>query len=500
MTFTSLTFICFLPLVFALYWIVAKPQRQNIVLVLASYLFYGWWDYRFCALILFSSLLDFAIGWYLGKAKTRQRRKILLTLSVVANLGLLGVFKYFNFFAESFASLAGGLGWVPGDVTLNIVLPVGISFYTFQTLSYSIDIYRGKIRATGNLINYLAFVSFFPQLVAGPIERASNLLPQFAKSRAFDQQLARSGCRLILWGFFKKVVIADRLAVIVDQVYGQPEASSGPLLAFATFCFAFQIYCDFSAYSDIAIGTARLFGIRLMRNFAYPYFSQSVSEFWRRWHISLSTWFRDYVYIPLGGSRTTGFRRSRNLLTTFVVSGLWHGAGWQFLAWGGIHGGAVAASHGGGGHPSGTSKDSQPVRQAKRSDSPVPGGDKNLPRLRTILKIMTTFGIVCLCWVFFRASSIGDAMLIIGRIGSDWISISAWQELGAYASEGKIVKRSVFLLTGFVLFEWIQRRKMCPLDIGGPAVIRWATYTLVFWGTLYYMIPSAGQQFIYFEF
>ena len=328
MTFTSLTFIGFLPLVFALYWLLRTPRRQNLILILASYLFYGWWDYRFCALILFSSLLDFVLGWYLGQARSKRARKWLLGASLFANLGMLGLFKYFNFFAGSFSHLATGFGWTPGSVTLNIILPVGISFYTFQTLSYSIDIYRGKIRATKNILDYLAFVSFFPQLVAGPIERASHLLPQFEKLRRFDQGLARSGCRLILWGFFKKIVIADRLGVVVDQFYAQPELVSGPLLAFATVSFAFQIYCDFSAYSDIAIGTGRLFGIRLMRNFAYPYFSQSVGEFWRRWHISLSTWFRDYVYIPLGGSQQGSFRRTRNLLATFF--------GKRFMAWCGL--------------------------------------------------------------------------------------------------------------------------------------------------------------------
>ncbi len=519
MTFTSLTFICFLPLIFALYWILAKPKSQNILLIVASYVFYGWWDYRFCALILASSLVDFALGYWMDQSNSQRRRKALLVSSLVLNLGLLGLFKYFNFFAESFTAMAGGLGWSPDPITLNVILPVGISFYTFQTLSYTIDIYRRQIRASHSLINYLAFVSFFPQLVAGPIERASNLLPQFAKRRKFDLAQARSGCRLILWGFFKKVVIADRLAIIVDQVYSQPESVAGPLLAFATVCFAFQIYCDFSAYSDIAIGTARLFNITLMRNFAYPYFSQSINEFWHRWHISLSTWFRDYIYIPLGGSRQGSAKKTRNLLATFVVSGFWHGAGWQFLAWGGIHGGAVAAVHGAGrvtrrGKAKARHKSSEPnpkqtlttvsatePKHKSKRKQPVPGGERLIPHPKTSLKMLLTFSIVCLCWVFFRADSIGDACMIIGRIFTDIGNLPAWHALSEFVLDDKQTKRAVVIVLAFVSIEWLQRRKMCPLDMSNaPVFIRWTAYTLLLWYTLCYMTPSASQQFIYFEF
>ena len=496
MTFTSLTFICFLPLVFALYWLLRKPERQNLLLIVTSYIFYGWWDYRFCALILFSSLLDFGIGWLLDQTQSQRRRKLLLAASIITNVGLLGLFKYFNFFTDSFSTLATTLGWSPDPTTLKLILPVGISFYTFQTLSYTIDIYRRQIRATHNLVDYLAFVSFFPQLVAGPIERAANLLPQFAAPRKFDAPLARSGCRLILWGFFKKLVIADRLSVIVDQIYSDPTAHGGPLLAFATVAFAFQIYCDFSAYSDIAIGTARLFSIRLMRNFAYPYFSQSISEFWRRWHVSLSTWFRDYVYIPMGGSRVSKTRRSINLLTTFVVSGFWHGAGWQFLAWGGIHGGAVAAGYGGR-----KPAESLPENKTAEDGSPTPGGERFIPNFKTAWKITLTFSIICLCWVFFRAESFGDALFVVRKILTDCFSAAGWQELSAFTNDSKLVKRALIVVLGLVLLEWIQRRKMCPLDMGNtPKPIRWAAYTMLLWTTVYYMMPSAGQQFIYFDF
>ena len=312
-TFASLTFFLFLPLVFALHWVQRNRTGQNVVLILASYLFYGWWDYRFCGLMLISSLVDFTMGRALSRTVSTNHRRLWLAISLVNNLGLLGFFKYFNFFRENFVQLTQQVGWQVNAGTLEIILPVGISFYTFQTLSYTIDVYRKRLEPTASLTQYLAFVSFFPQLVAGPIERATSLLPQLPHRRNFDETLSREGLRQILWGLIKKLILADRLAVIVDTYYGDPTPRTGPMLALGTICFAFQIYCDFSAYSDLAIGTARLFGIRLSRNFAYPYFAQSPSEFWRRWHISLSTWFRDYVYVPLGGNRTSPTRCSGHL-------------------------------------------------------------------------------------------------------------------------------------------------------------------------------------------
>ena len=319
MHFTSLTFILFLTVVFGLYWSLRASRHQNLIIVLASYTFYGWWDYRFCTLILISSLIDFLIGRKIGQTENKASRKLLLTISLTCNLGLLALFKYYGFFAENFLAFAQSFGWTPNDLTLNLVLPVGISFYTFQTLSYTIDVYRGQLKPSTSVIDYLAFVSFFPQLVAGPIERGTNLLPQFQKQRSFNVEDATDGCRLILWGFFKKLAIADILAVPVDAAYDHWDEASGAQLGLATVFFAFQIYCDFSAYSDIAIGTARLFSIKLMRNFAYPYFSQSLSEFWGRWHISLSTWFRDYVYIPLGGNRNGSIAMHRNIILTLSL-------------------------------------------------------------------------------------------------------------------------------------------------------------------------------------
>lgn len=340
MVFNSAAFLVFFLLFFQLYWWINKKasvNTRNLLIIVGSYLFYGWWDWRFLSLMFISSLTDYLVGLnivrYLG-----VRRKLLLVISLVVNLGVLGFFKYFNFFIDSFSTLLGFLPFEINTVTLNVILPVGISFYTFQTLSYAIDVYRGKIKQEKNILSFFAFVSFFPQLVAGPIERASNLLPQFNSKKYFDYAKVISGLRLMLWGMFKKVVIADNLGILVDQLYGQSEGLSGLATIVGSLLFAFQIYADFSGYSDIAIGTGRTLGFDLMKNFKTPYFSSSFREFWQRWHISLSTWFRDYVYIPLGGNRSGRYRVYFNLLLTFLLSGLWHGADVTFLIWGGVHG------------------------------------------------------------------------------------------------------------------------------------------------------------------
>jgi alginate O-acetyltransferase complex protein AlgI len=490
MTFTTLTYLLFLPLVFAIYWSLRSRPAQNVLLLVCSYVFYGWWDWRFCALMLGSSLVDYFVGLRLAKTESQSGRRGLLTLSLVTNLGLLGVFKYFNFFAESFQALALQCGWEVGGSTLRIILPVGISFYTFQTLGYTIDVYRRHIQPSRNLIDYLAFVSFFPQLVAGPIERASAMLPQFAQQRRLDFEMASDGCRQILWGFVKKLVIADRLAVVVDPYFAQPDAYSGPQLMLATVFFAFQIYCDFSAYSDIAIGTAKLFGIRLMRNFAYPYFSRSVSEFWRRWHISLSTWFRDYVFVPLGGSRCSPLRRTANLVVTFLVSGLWHGAAWRFVIWGGINGAATAG---------GTA-----VNAGGRTTSPAqdtPGGEPNLPGPATLLKMGSTFAIICAAWIFFRAESLGDAILVLQTIVRDAFSSTAYLSVLDSFDQDKFMRKTAVLLLLFVIWEWSQRRHECPLVFQRwPVPMRWSAYTAMLWMTIYWMPQTGGQEFIYFEF
>ncbi len=340
MLFNSIEFAIFLPVVFVLYWFVThiNLKLQNFLLLAASYLFYGMWDWRFLSLIVFSSFVDYFVGIGLHQTNDKKRRKILLLISILINLGFLGFFKYFNFFAESFANVFTLLGHPIKATTLNIILPVGISFYTFQTLSYSIDIYKRKLEPTKDIIAFFAFVSFFPQLVAGPIERASNLLPQFYKHRTFSYESASQGFKYMLKGFFMKIVVADRLAIYVDSVFSNYTAYSGLTYILAMLFFAFQIYGDFAGYSYIAIGVAKFFGFDLMINFNRPYLAKSIKDFWSRWHISLSTWFRDYVYIPLGGNRVSSFRISFNLLATFIISGFWHGANWTFIVWGTIHG------------------------------------------------------------------------------------------------------------------------------------------------------------------
>ncbi len=393
MIFNSLDFGFFLPIVFIIYWggLRNNIHQQNIFLLIASYLFYGWWDWRFLFLIFFSTLVDFFVGLKLDNEDKPFHRNLLLATSLFTNLGILGFFKYYNFFLDNAIVAFQFLGFPIQLTHLDIILPVGISFYTFQTLSYTIDIYNRKLKPTRNFIAFSAFVSFFPQLVAGPIERASHLLPQFSVKRSLNPPLFVSGLEKILWGLVKKVVIADRLALFVNEVYAYPEEYKGFVLVLATLFFAFQIYCDFSGYSDIAIGTAALFGFDLVENFRSPYFSKSLTEFWRRWHISLSTWFRDYVYIPLGGNQTSKSRWRMNIMIVFIVSGLWHGASWNFIIWGAIHGLVLILE----------SLFKNPLQKRK---------------MNLQLRGVATFMVVCLGWVFFRAQSLEDAFYIVGHI------------------------------------------------------------------------------------
>jgi len=491
MTFTTVTFVVFLALVFALYWIARRRTLQNLLLVAASYFFYAWWDWRFCFLMLSSSLVDYSVGLGLNVTKGRARRRLLLLTSIVCNLGLLGFFKYYGFFAANLQALTTAIGWRLDELTLRLILPVGISFYTFQTMSYTIDVYRGRLRATANLIDYCCYVSFFPQLVAGPIERATRLLPQFTRPRTFDYATAADGCRQILWGFFKKMVLADNLGAIVDSIYNNPQAATGPQLALATVCFAYQIYCDFSAYSDIAIGTAKLFGIRLMRNFAYPYFSQNLEEFWRRWHISLSTWFRDYVYIPLGGSRVGRPRKAFNAIVTFLLSGLWHGASWSFVAWGAANGVGVLP---------------RLLRRGKAlKAADTPGGAGFLPTAGALGRMLLTFAITCLLWVLFRAATIPDAtwnqaLLIYRSMFAEAFSPAGYQALWRMLAEEGWMRRTLYFLAGFVGIEWLQRRREHALSLDRwPPWARWALYTLIIWVTLDVGTRVSGA-FLYFQF
>ena len=402
MLFNTVDFAVFLPIVLLLYWSVFKNslRLQNIFIVLVSYFFYACWDWRFLGLIFLSSLVDYTIGLQFNKPLSQQYKKYLLGFSVLFNLGLLFTFKYFNFFIDTFTSVFSFFGTQIQPTSISIILPVGISFYTFQTLSYTIDLYKEKITPTKNIVAFFAFVSFFPQLVAGPIERASRLLPQFAKKRKFEYSKQVDGLRLILGGLFKKMVIADNCALLANQIFDSyPTQSGSTLLAGAVF-FAFQIYGDFSGYSDIAIGSSRLLGFDLMKNFNFPYLSQNMSEFWKRWHISLSSWFRDYVYIPLGGSRVSNGRLVLNIVIVFLVSGLWHGANLTFVFWGGIHALFVI-----------------PVIVLHKKYK-AHGPSAPVALWRQLLNIGATFTMVVLAWVFFRAPTITDAFGYIDIIFS----------------------------------------------------------------------------------
>ena len=479
MTFATLTFLIFFVVVFALYWSLRSRPKQNVLLVSAGYIFYGWWDWRYCLLMVAASFLDYFVGLGLNKTDHPLKRKLFLTCGLAGNLGMLGFFKYFNFFAENFQMLAAQLGWRVDAITLKVVLPVGISFYTFQTMSYSIDIYRRKMRGTNQLLEYLAYVSFFPQLVAGPIERATHLLPQFFRGRVFSPAQAEDGCRQILWGLFKKMAIADNLAPIVEAAFSDPSAYNGAELALATVLFALQIYCDFSGYSDIAIGLARLLGFELMRNFACPYFSQSIGEFWRRWHISLSTWFKDYVYFPLGGSRVSQPRMVFNVMVTFMLSGLWHGASWNFLIWGALNGAGVLP-------------DILRPNHARRNPSERP---IEQPGVVAFLKVFVTFAFICVGWVFFRAATLGDALLVLRRIGASFPS-SAGGLVRYDPTDGRI-----FFLIGLLLaLEWWKRGHVHPLVFDGwPRPVRWVAYTVLFWSVVY-LGTYGSSTFIYFQF
>jgi alginate O-acetyltransferase complex protein AlgI len=479
MLFNSIEFAVFLPIVFALYWIVPSKQLRwrNLVLLLASYVFYGWWDWRFLGLVAFSSFVDYIVGRALGPARSHSFRRSLLLVSVGVNIGFLGFFKYFNFFAENFYAAFTLFGQPVADpIRLSIILPVGISFYTFQTLSYSIDVYRRKMEPTEDPVAFFAFVSFFPQLVAGPIERAAHLLPQFLSTRRFSYEEATDGMRLILWGLCKKIVIADVCAVHVNTVFGNPGAQSGSTLLLGAVFFAFQIYGDFSGYSDIAIGCAKLFGFRLTRNFAYPYFSRDIAEFWRRWHISLSSWFRDYVYIPMGGSRCGPWRSSVNIIVVFVVSGFWHGANWTFIVWGLINALFILPL--------------VLLRRHRVYTNQVAQG-RLLPSPLEIMQMAGTFGITVIAWVFFRSESLAHAQLYLQRMFSP--SLFSIPQTGS-----RWLLLSIVVMVGI---EWIQRARAHPLDLVAlkiPRVLRWPIYYALL--LLIYVHSGSPQDFIYFQF
>ena len=484
MLFNSLEFLLFLPLVFVLYWFVFKKnlQVQNILVIVASYVFYGWWDWRFLFLIVFSTLLDYYVGQRIHRnLDDRKKAKLWLYVSVFCNVGLLGFFKYYNFFVDSFVDAFAAAGYQIKSVwTLRIILPVGISFYTFQTMSYSFDIYYEKLRPTRNLISFAAFVAFFPQLVAGPIERASNLLGQMNSKRVFDYAQAVGGLKLILWGFFKKLVIADSLAPIVDDIFTNYSDYPASTLVLGAIFFSFQIYGDFSGYSDIAIGTAKLFGIELMSNFKFPNFSRNIAEYWRRWHISLSTWFREYLYIPLGGSRAGMTASIRNVAIIFLVSGLWHGANWTFVFWGGVHALLYVPIFLSG-------------RNRLYTDNSI-AQHQWFPSLVEILQVISTFVLVTFAWIFFRSESLGDAFAYIGRIGSD-LSYGDYRHPMGYRMWDFFV-----LLALFTGYEYLIRKdERRPFPFKSP-VVRFCLYTLAILGMLLFYDDGVNRSFIYFQF
>jgi alginate O-acetyltransferase complex protein AlgI len=480
MLFNSLNFAFFLPVIFILYWLLNKQSLriQNILLLVASYYFYSCWDYRFLFLLIFSTLLDYFTGIKMAEASTPRSKKGWFWLSVLVNLGFLGVFKYYNFFGQSFVDMFSHLGVHLQLSTINVILPVGISFYTFHGLSYVIDIYKDRIKPERNFIDYSLFVSFFPLLVAGPIERATHLLPQLKKKRYFDYSKAIDGLRQILWGLFKKVVIADNCAEYANLIFNHSSNYSGSSLVLGALLFAFQIYCDFSGYSDIAIGSAKLFGIDLLRNFAFPYFSRDIAEFWRRWHISLSSWFKDYLYIPLGGSKGGLWMRVRNTFIIFIVSGFWHGANWTFVIWGALNALFIMPSI---------------IFKTNRSNLEIVAKGKSLPSLRELFDILLTFSLTLIAWIFFRSASVGQALQIIGGIFSkDLFKMPQ-------TSPRPVILVIIIL---FVIIEWIGREGRYAIENVGirwTPVLRWSFYSFIIVCIGMYM-QTSGSDFIYFQF
>ncbi|MBG65826.1 MAG: membrane-bound O-acyltransferase family protein [Flavobacteriales bacterium] len=483
MLFNSIDFAVFLPIVFFLYWFIAKNniKFQNLLIVIASYVFYGWWDWRFLSLILFSTIIDYTVGQKLRTEEKQSKRKILLWLSITVNLGFLGFFKYYNFFLENFINAFSLFGMNVNANSLNIILPVGISFYTFQTLSYTIDIYKKKLEPTKDFIAFSAFVCFFPQLVAGPIERATNLLPQFYKKRIFEYHKAVDGMRQILWGLFKKIVIADNCAEFANMIFNNSAEMNGSTLFLGAIFFTFQIYGDFSGYSDIAIGTSRLFGFNLKQNFATPYFSRDIAEFWRRWHISLSTWFRDYLYIPLGGSRGSTWMKIRNTFTIFLVSGFWHGANWTFIIWG-----ALNALY------------FLPLLLLKRNriNTDIVAQQTNIPTINEIFSMMNTFILTILAWIFFRAENVNHAFSYLATIFSKSIfTVPEFQNM-------KDAAITLLLILIFVIIEWFGRKEKYGFEnikYVKSSFKRQIIYIIIIFITLI-LGNFQSNEFIYFQF
>lgn len=481
MLFNSINYLVFLPIVFLLYWKVFNKnlKLQNLFLLFCSYFFYSCWDWRFLFLLLFSTLLDYFSGIMIGKSENKSRRKFWLFLSIIINLGFLGFFKYYNFFIESFADLLSSFEFQPHVWTLKVILPIGISFYTFHGLSYVIDIYKNRIPVEKNFVEYSLFVSYFPLLVAGPIERATHLLPQVKKKREFNYSQVTDGLRQILWGMFKKVVIADNCAHYANMIFENSEAYNGSTLLLGAIFFTFQIYGDFSGYSDIALGSSKLLGIKLLRNFNYPYFSRDIAEFWRRWHISLSSWFKDYLYIPLGGSHGGTWMRVRNTFIIFLVSGFWHGANWTFIIWGGLHALYIMPSI---------------IIKTNRKHVDIVANNSFFPSFRELFNMGITFILVVLGWIFFRAEDVHHAFSYIIRMFQTYnISIGYPKKL--LYGDFKII----FFIFIMIVMEWLMRRREYPLKIGDKnKIVRWSLYIIFILIIIWY--AGDQEEFIYFQF
>ncbi|WP_426276306.1 MBOAT family O-acyltransferase [Chryseobacterium sp. S-02] len=482
MLFNSIEFLIFLPIIFVIYWsLVNKSLKfQNGLLFIASYFFYACWDWRFLFLLMFSTLLDYFTGLKMQNAGNLKIKRIWFWLSIIINLGFLGVFKYYNFFAESFTGLFTQIGWKSSPILIHVILPLGISFYTFHGLSYVIDVYKGKIKAEKNFVDYALFVSFFPLLVAGPIERATHLLPQIKHKRVFNYDKAVDGLRQILWGLFKKIVIADNCAEFANQIFNNSADMNSSSLVLGAIFFTFQIYGDFSGYSDIALGTARLFGIDLLRNFAFPYFSRDFAEFWRRWHISLSSWFKDYLYIPLGGSKGRKWMRIRNTFIIFIVSGFWHGANWTFVVWGLLNAIFIMPSI---------------IMGTHRNNMEIVSKGRQWPTLHEFLQIIITFGLTVFAWIFFRAENITHAYHYIYGIFSE-----SPLELPAFEEKKKAIV-TLALIVIFMLIEWKGRENQYAIEKLGlhwKKPIRYAMYYAIIIAIFWF--GGNVQQFIYFQF
>lgn len=497
MLFNSFTFLIFMPIVFVGYWLLCFPRDgrsvsdfrlwlQNLFIVIVSYVFYGWWSWKFLLLIFFTSIWAWASGLIIAwnsnrhnqggccSAQSRRGEKLVVAVALVVNIGILCAFKYYDFFLDNAILFLSAFGVQAHSVSLKVVLPVGISFYTFQALSYVIDVYRGNIRPTRDVVAFLAFVSFFPQLVAGPIERATNLLPQFLSPRRFDYALAVEGCRQMLWGFFKKILVADTCAAAANAILGNAHPSSLSLWV-GMICFAFQIYGDFSGYSDIAIGCAKLFGIRLMRNFNLPYFSRNIAEFWRRWHISLTTWFRDYLYIPLGGSRCGRWRKVRNTFAIFLVSGFWHGANWTFIAWGAFHAFCFLPSL---------------LCGKNRKYVDVVAQGRMLPSATEVLQMIVTFFIAVVGWTLFRAPDISTACRWL-------VKMLLLNDLTVLHCRIGLAQDAILPVVILLLIEWLNRERD-QIRVPTQRVVRWCVYYVM---VLFILLNRVGSQaFIYFQF